>query len=84
MRRSKKFSVSDLPEITADKEVIEEKTIHHEGHDYTYVIEKYTMYENYNSIVVTGGPYNYRATTTCKKQVIKKTLKTLINKLKHK
>ena len=84
MRRSKKFSLSDLPEVTTDIELVEEKTITYEGHEYTYRIEKYTMYKDYNAITVTGGPCKGSATTTCKRASIKKKLKGMILSLKHK
>ena len=84
MKRSKKSSLSDLPEIESEIELLEEKTITYEGHEYTYRVEKYTVLKNYCSIVVTGGPYRYTATTTCRKGGVQNKLKVLIKMLKQK
>jgi len=83
MRRSKKSYLLDLPEISSDIEVEEEKTITHEGHEYNYRVEKYTMFKSYYAIIVTGGPYKIRATTTCKGTRVKTKIKALILTLKH-
>ncbi len=84
MKRSSKFCLSDLHEITSNIEVGETKEITYEDHKYQYRVDKYTMYKDYYSIVVAGGPYNIRATTTCKKAGIRKKLKAMIKLLKHK
>lgn len=84
MARSKKSYLLDLPEVTSGIELEEEKTVTHEGHEYHYRVEKYSMYKSYYAIIVTGGPYKYRATTTCKGVNIKKRIKMLILSLKHK
>lgn len=83
MARSRKFSLSDLPEVSSDIEVEEEKTITHEGHEYHYRVEKYSMYKSYYAVIVTGGPYKIRATTTCKGARVKAKIKALILTLKH-
>ncbi len=84
MARSKKSYLLDLPEVTSDMEVVEEKTITHEGHEYSYRVEKYSMYKSYYAVEVTGGPYKTRATTTCKGSRVKAKIKALILLLKHK
>jgi len=84
MRRSKKFSLSDLPEVSSNIVLKEERTITHEGHEYTYRVEEYTMFKSYCAVIVTGGPYKYSATTTCKGANVKKKIKALIFTLKHK
>jgi len=84
MKRSNKFSLSGLYDITANIEEIERKTITYEDHEYEYVIEKYTMYKDYNIVTVTGGPYKSKAITTCKRASIKKNLKGMILLLRNK
>lgn len=83
MRRSKKSYLSDLTEcVKSELELIEEKNITYEGHEYKYRVEKYSVLKDYYSIIVIGGPYKYTATTSCKKVGIQKKLKTLIKLLK--
>lgn len=85
MKRSTKFSISDTKtNISADIAEGETKEVIYEGHKYEYRVDRYTMYKDYCALVVTGGPHNYRATTTCKRGGVKKRLKTIILLLKHK
>jgi len=83
MRRSKKLSLSG-PEVTASIEEGETKEIEYENHKYSYRVDRFTLYKDYYALEVTGGPFGYRATTTCKKPSIKKRLRNLILSLKHK
>ena len=83
MRKSTKFSISEQPEPVAGLKEEERKTITYEGHQYSYVVDKYIMYKDYYAIEVLGGPFNIRATTTCKGRSIKKQIKMLIKSLQH-
>ena len=84
MKRSKKYYQSDLPEIKAEIEKGKIKKLIYRGYEYVYRIDKYTMYKDYCVLIVVGGRYRIRATTTCKKSDIKKNLKVIILELLHK
>lgn len=84
MARSKKFSLSDLPEVTADIEEGETKTITYKDQEYSYRVDRYTMYKDYYAVTVSGGQHKGSVTTTCKKSLVNKKVKGAILSLQHK
>ena len=84
MKQSTKLHLYDSLKISAEIEEGEKKEIEFRGYPYIYRVDKYTFYKNYYSLILVGGPYRLRATTTCKKEDIKKCLKKLIIALNHK
>lgn len=84
MAKSKKSYLLELPEVHAGLETTETKTIEYENHKFSYTVDRYTMYKDYYAVEVVGGPFNIRATTTCKGRSIKKQIKMLIKSLLHK
>lgn len=84
MARSKKFSLSDSPEVSADIEEGELKIITYKGHDYSYRVDRYMMYKDYYAVTVSGGQHKGSVTTTCKKALINKKVKGAILSLQHK
>lgn len=84
MRRSKKSSLLDLPNVSSEIEEGEVKTITYKDHEYSYRVDKYSMYKDYYAVVVSGGQYKGSVTTTCKKSLINVKIKGAIKSLQHK
>lgn len=82
MKPSKKFYLSDLPEISSEIIPGEDKTITYQEQEYTYRIDKYSMYKDYVAVHV-KGPKGRSAMTTCSRGHVKKRLKVLIGLLQH-
>lgn len=84
MAKSKKSYLLDLPEISSEIELEEEKTIEYNEHEYTYRVEKYSMFKGYCAVTVSGGPHRSKAMTTCKSSRVKASIKRLILEITHK
>jgi hypothetical protein len=84
MAKSKKSSLLELTDFRSEIEKGEDKNVTYAGHEYKYRIDRYMIFKDYYAVEIVGGPFNIRATTTCKKSSIKKKLKVLINSLSHK
>lgn len=84
MAKSTKSYLLELRDFSSEVEEIENKTINYKDNDYSYVVSKYTMFKDYYSVEVFGGPFKIRATTTCNGKSIKKRIKMLIESLRHK
>jgi len=54
------------------------------GHEYVYKVEQYKVLKDYWSLTVAGGPYRYIAITTCRRALLKKNLKEIIESLRRK
>lgn len=84
MKPSTKLSKSEGPEVIANIELGEKKEFELNGHRYIYRVDRYTMYKDYYSITLVGGPRKIKTITTCKKARINPCLKVMIRAIQHK